>query len=261
MPLPVRRRTGFRQACRLGVAESALSDSRDPEPSAAIWIRASDLGIRRHPVVRIGAALLGRKERQHRRKRIHRNFLASRKYQILAFDGEELTLDMPADRLPAIQNDLDFQVVKRELVVALQAEPLLALPPDTREEAFRRPSRKPACLGFRLHGTVLPIRTHRYSIRVAEAINCETGSRCAPKRPTGRHPHRPDRHERRVMMLRNDRRREPFGHSRKPLLFRARRLRGRIGAVKRLQEAPNQLGSANVFAAAAHVSIACRHIR
>ena len=81
-------------------------------------VGAGDLRVARHPVVLIGVPLLGRQQRQQGSQRIHRDALPLRKDELLALDGEELALDMPADRLPAIQHGFDPKVIKPEPVVA-----------------------------------------------------------------------------------------------------------------------------------------------
>ena len=66
------------------MAEAALARPRDAEAGRAIRIGAGDLGVGRHPVVRVGRALLGGQKRQQRRERIDRKALAGRQMQHLA---------------------------------------------------------------------------------------------------------------------------------------------------------------------------------
>ncbi len=157
------------------MAEPALSYSRDPESSAAVWVGTGNLGIRRHPIAWIGIALLRREKRKYRRQRIHRDLLASRKNQVLTFDSEEFTRYMTADRLSAVQDDLHFQVVESEFVVAFQT--------DSRSHVGHNIPAK--CRTFRELNTGLRwISTVRKKFQSRRPINATSwGSKAAHSKP------------------------------------------------------------------------------
>src|SRR3989449_10380379 len=56
----------------VSVAKPAPAKARDAKAGAAVRIRARNLRVSRHPVVRMRRALLGRDERQHREHRVER---------------------------------------------------------------------------------------------------------------------------------------------------------------------------------------------
>src|SRR4029453_4235887 len=73
---------------RLGMAEAPLALATDVQPARAVGIGAGDLGIARYPVMRMGFALLGGKQRQHRGQRIDGKALARRQIKHLALELE-----------------------------------------------------------------------------------------------------------------------------------------------------------------------------
>ena len=77
------------------------------------------VGVGRHPVVRIGDALLGRQDRQERRERVHRKRLAGRQRHVLAAHFQPVAGAMPADHRPIRADHFDAQIVELELVVTL----------------------------------------------------------------------------------------------------------------------------------------------
>ena len=103
----------------VGVAEAAHAGARDAEARAAVRIGTGHLGVGGHPVVALGRALLGRQQRQQRGQRIEREALAGRQGEVLAVHLEVVADAVAAHHRPLGGDDLDAQIVQRELVVLL----------------------------------------------------------------------------------------------------------------------------------------------
>ena len=70
-----------------GVAETAQAGAGNSHARRAVRIGTGDLGIGGHPVVAMTGPLLGRQQRQHRRKRIDRHALAGRQNAAFRREG------------------------------------------------------------------------------------------------------------------------------------------------------------------------------
>jgi hypothetical protein len=82
-----------------------------------VGIGTGDLGVGRHPVVRVGGALLGREQREERRQRVEREGLAGGEAQVLARELEPVADLVVADHRAIGGDDLHPQVEQRKAVI------------------------------------------------------------------------------------------------------------------------------------------------
>ena len=81
-------------------------------------VGTGDLGVRRHPVIGIGQALLGRQQWQHRGQRIDRYALTGRQVQHLAAQFEMIANLRPAVELRTLRcHHFNAQIKQFETVV------------------------------------------------------------------------------------------------------------------------------------------------
>ena len=98
--------------------ETRLPVRRDAQARRTVRVRAGDLGVGGHPVVRCGLALLRGEQRQDRGERVDREALAGRKVQHLAPELEEVAgLRAAIEPRAGRGDDLDPEVVELEAVV------------------------------------------------------------------------------------------------------------------------------------------------
>ena len=104
--------------------ERPLPHTRDAESRAAVGVGTCDLGIRRHPVLRMRDPLLRGQKGQQGRQGVHRERLTGRQRERLAAQLEPIAGAVPADERPIRRDDFDAQIVELEGIVAVRGVPL-----------------------------------------------------------------------------------------------------------------------------------------
>ena len=108
-----------RHGRHVAVAKRARADAGDAEPCAAVGVGTRDVGVGGHPVVRVGHALLRRKDGQERRQRINGKGLSRRQREVLPAQLEPVAGAMAAHHGPIRRHHFDAQIVELERVVTI----------------------------------------------------------------------------------------------------------------------------------------------
>src|SRR5262252_1300513 len=91
-----RRASAERNGGDFAMPERSFRKTRDAKARAAVGIGTRNLGVRRHPVVRMGDPLLRRKQGQESRQRVNGEGLTRRQRKALAAQIEEVAGVVPA---------------------------------------------------------------------------------------------------------------------------------------------------------------------